>query len=154
MTLEHPLREHQFTANLAEHHLTTLAAAAREVSFAPDQRILLAGQRSTHFYLLLSGSVCVEICNPVYTVCVQVLGPGEAFGWSSFLDHPDTLFQVRAREACTAICWDGLQLSAACRDNPEFGLAVFSRLLELVAGRVKATESALVEFLGSAAPAN
>jgi len=154
MTLTHPLREHQFTANLAEHHLVTLAAAAREVSFASDQRILLSGQRSTHFYLLLSGSVCVEICNPVYTVCVQVLGSGEAFGWSSFLDHHDTLFQVRAREECRAICWDGLQLSAACREDPELGVALFSRLLELVAGRVKATEAALAEFLGSPLPAN
>ena len=152
MPLTHQLKEHRFTANLAEHHLASLAAGARQASFASDQRILLAGQRSAHFYLLLSGSVCVEICNPVYTVCVQVLGPGEAFGWSSLLNYHDTLFQVRAREACTAICWDGLELSAACRDNPEFGLEVYSRLLELVAGRVKATEAAFAEFLGSAPP--
>jgi CRP-like cAMP-binding protein len=150
MTLEHALKEHHFTANLDHHHLALLAEAAREVRFQSDQPILLAGERSTHFYLLRSGSVCVEIHNPVYSVCVQVLEPGDAFGWSSLLGDHDTLFQVRAREASTAICWDGVQLAAACRDNPEFGLAIFSRLLELVAGRVKATEAALAKFLGGA----
>jgi CRP-like cAMP-binding protein len=148
MALENILREQRFTAGLAERHFATLAAIAREVQFQEDQLILLTGQRATHFFLLLSGSVCIELRAPVYTVCIQVLGPGEAFGWSSFLDHHDTLFQVRAREACAGICWDATKLSAACRENPEFGVELFGRVLELIAGRVKAAESKLAEFCG------
>jgi CRP-like cAMP-binding protein len=144
MTLEHA----SFTAGMAQQHLAKLAALGHDVTFEADQLILPAGQRSTHFYVLLSGSVCVEVRTPVYTVCIQVLRPGEAFGWSSFLNHHDTLFQVRAREPSTGICWDVSRLSATCREDCELGLELFRRLLELVAGRVKATESKLAEFCG------
>lgn len=144
MTLEHA----SFTFGMAKQHLAKLAALGHDVRFEGDQLIVPAGQRSTHFYLLLSGSVCVEVRTPVYAVCIQVLQPGEAFGWSSFLNHQDTLFQVRARERSTGICWDGSRLSAACREHSELGLELFRRLLELAAGRVKATESKLAEFCG------
>jgi CRP-like cAMP-binding protein len=145
------LREHPFTSGLSEEHLAVLAGFAQEAVFAQDQLILLAGERSRLFYLVLSGSVCVEVGASFYTLCIQALGPGEAFGWSSLLNHHDTLFQVRAREESTVICLDGGRLSAACQQDPEFGLEVFRRVLELVAGRVKATESRLGEFCGAAA---
>jgi CRP-like cAMP-binding protein len=150
MALEQVLRKHRFTAGLAEHDLVKLAVVASEVKFEGDQLILLTGQRSRQFYLVLSGSVCVEARTPVYTVCVQALGPGEAFGWSSLLSDHDTLFQVRAREATTAISWEGSQLSALCQQDAEFGREFLSRLLALVAGRVKATEARLAEFCGIA----
>ena len=69
---------------------------------------------------------------------------------SSLLNHHDTLFQVRAREVSSAVCFEGSQLFAACSADPSFGLELYSRLLDLVAGRVKATESRLAEFCGSA----
>jgi len=149
MTLVDTLRTTRFTAGLADRHSAKLASLARKVHFSEDELVLVAGQRSTHFYLVLSGSACVEVRTPVYTMCVQVLGPGDAFGWSSFLGHQDTLFQVRAREATCALCWDASELHAACRGNPEFGLELFERLLDLVAGRVKATETKLAEFYGA-----
>jgi CRP-like cAMP-binding protein len=151
MALEQVLREHRFTSGLADSGLAKLAGFAREEAFEPDQVILVAERRSKDFYLLLSGSVSVEVCAPHYTVRVQALGPGEAFGWSSLLRHHDTLFQIRARERSTAIRLDGAQLSAACGEDTEFGLGLFRRLLELVAGRVKATEARLAEFCGTAA---
>jgi CRP-like cAMP-binding protein len=148
MTLEHA----SFTVGMAQQHLAKLAALGHDVSFERDQLILPAGRRSKHFYVLLSGSVSVEVRTQVYTVCIQVLRPGEAFGWSSFLNHQDTLFHVRAREPSTGICWDGSRLSAACREDCALGSELFSRLLELVAKRVKATESKLAEFCGVPTP--
>ena len=151
MTLD-TLRRSRFTAGLPEHQLAKLAELAREVTFADDQLIVPAGEGSAEFYLVLSGSVCVEFRTPVYIVLIQVLRPGEAFGWSSFLDHHATLFQVRAREASTGLCWDSAQLSAACREDRDLGLELFHRLLGLVAERVEATESRLAEFCGMARP--
>lgn len=149
MALERILKRSRFAARLSVPHRSMLGAMGRRTEFKEDQLILQAGQRSTHFYLLVSGSVCVEVRTPVYTVCVQVLGPGDVFGWSSFLDHHDTLFQVRARESSRAIYWDAVPLFDACRKNPEFGLELYSSVLAVVAGRVKATESKLAEFCGS-----
>jgi CRP-like cAMP-binding protein len=150
MALEQVLREHRFTDGLTGSGLAKLASLACEETFEQDQVILLSGQQSRDFYLLLSGSVCVEVCAPHYTVCVQALGAGEAFGWSSLLLHHTTLFQIRARERSTVIRLDGARLSAVCGEDPEFGLELFRRLLELVAGRVQATELRLAEFCGIA----
>src|SRR6476646_4538768 len=112
-TLHDTLKEHRFIAGLSDPQIAKLAALARPVSFAENDQILAACQQSKHFYLLLSGSVGVEARMRAYTVCVQVLGPGDAFGWSSLLDHHDTLFQVRAREQSAALCLDGADLAAA-----------------------------------------
>ena len=150
MALGQILRDHPLTRGLTESGLAQLASLACEETFAQDQIILVAGQQSKDFYLLLSGSVCVEVCAPRYTVCVQALGSGEAFGWSSLLLHHDTLFQIRARERSTVIRLDGSRLYAVCGEDPEFGLELFRRLLELVAGRVQATELRLAEFCGIA----
>jgi CRP-like cAMP-binding protein len=147
-TLHDALKDHRFTAGLADHQIDALAAMAREVRFAENELILKACEQSKHFYLLLSGSVCVEARMRAYTVRVQELGAGEAFGWSSLLDHHDTLFQVRAREGSVALCLDGADLAAVFASDPELAAEMLRRALKLVAGRVQATEARLAEFCG------
>jgi CRP-like cAMP-binding protein len=148
MTLHEHLKEHSFTAGLSDSQLATLSSLAHKVSFEENELILLTGQQSKHFYLLLSGSVCVEASMRAYTVRVQALGSGDAFGWSALLDHHDTLFQVRARERSTALCLDGADLSDAFRQDTALAAEILRRALGLVAGRVQATEARLAEFCG------
>jgi CRP-like cAMP-binding protein len=111
--------------------------------------ILFNRQRSAHFYLLASGSVIVEARTALHNISIQVLGPGDAFGRSSFLNYHDSLVQVRAREASSGFCFEGSQLSALCDENPEFGRQLYSRGPQLAAGHVNATESRLAEFRGA-----
>jgi CRP-like cAMP-binding protein len=92
--------------------------------------------------------VCIEVGTRSYVVWVQALGPGEAFGWSALLDHHDTLFQVRAREASRALCLDGERLCAVLHADPELAAEVLRRTLKLVAGRLQATEARLGEMCG------
>lgn len=150
VTAQQLLMEHPFTKSLSMPEIDKIAAVACEEAFACDQIILLAGERSRNFYLVLSGSVRVEACAPHHRVSIQTLGAGEAFGWSSLLGHHDTLFQIRAQQQTRVMRLDGARLSQACDEDPKFGLALFRRILELVAGRVKATESRLGEFCGIA----
>ena len=98
MTLIDILRDHAFTRGLGDAQLTILAAMATKVAFDEDQLVLEEGQRSQSFYLVLSGSVSVELRTATYAVSVQAVGPGQAFGWSALLEDHDTLFQVRTRE--------------------------------------------------------
>lgn len=142
------LKRHPFTGELPERFLSMLSALARQVVFQQDEVILRAGYRSPYLYLLVSGGVCVEIRTPFFAVCVEGVGPGEAFGWSSLLDGHDTVFQVRARETSTALRLDAEPLASVCRENPELGFEIFRRLVGLVAERVKATEARLAEFCG------
>jgi CRP-like cAMP-binding protein len=152
MALLDTLSHHNFVAGLTASQLDTLLALAREVSFEENELVLMTGQQSKQFYLLLTGSVCVEARTRAYTISVQALGPGEAFGWSSLLDHHDTLFQVRARERSTALCLDGPGLDAAFRADPELAAEMLRRALKLVAGRVQATEAMLGQLCGMRFP--
>lgn len=147
-TLNATLKGHRFLTGLPDSQIGRLAAIAHEVRFAENELILRACEQSKHFYLLLAGSACVEARMRAYTVRVQELGPGAAFGWSSLLDHHDTLFQVRAREASVALCLDGADLAAAFQQDAALAAEMLRRALKLVAGRVQATEARLAEFCG------
>ena len=148
MPLTHSLREHAFAQGLTDEQIATLAELATEVSFRENDVILVDGQHSTSFYLLVTGSVVVELRTPVCVMVVQALGPGNIFGWSALLDRQDTLFQVRAREHTTALQIDGATLKARCMSDTRLGAELLHRILHVVAGRVKATELRFAEMCG------
>jgi CRP-like cAMP-binding protein len=142
------LRDHAFTHGLTEAQIDCLSGIAHQVSFEENEVVLLEGKRSTSFFLLLTGSVVVELRGGQYVMAVQALRPGDVFGWSALLDDQDTLFQVRAREQTDALQIDGATLKANCMSNPALGAEFFHRILRVVAGRVKATEVRFAEMCG------
>jgi CRP-like cAMP-binding protein len=118
------------------------------VTFEENDVVLVDGERSRNFFLVLAGSVSVELRTATYAVEVQALGPGQVFGWSALLDDHDTLFQVRAREHTTALRLDGADLKAACHRDTLLGTEILGRALAVVAGRVRATEIRFAEMCG------
>jgi len=148
MTLHEILRNHTFTSGLGDHQIATLASIASTVTFAENQVVLVDREQSRAFYLVVTGSVSVELCTATFVVSVQALGPGDVFGWSALLDHHDTLFQVRAREDTTTLRLDSEHLKAACDTDPLLGKEILQRALAVVAGRVRATEVRFAEMCG------
>ena len=148
MTLNQVLRNHPFTRELADSQIATLGSMATDVAFEENEVILVDGERSRNFFLILTGSVSVELRTPRYAITVQALGPGQVFGWSALLEDHDTLFQVRAREHTTALRLDGAALKAACHRDTVLGMQVLQRALTVVAGRVRATEIRFAEMCG------
>ena len=148
ITLEESLRSHPFLAGLPDSQIQDFTAFATRATFETDEVVIMDGHSSKACYLLVEGSVAVEMATPRLSVCVQVLEPGDMFGWSAFLDHQDTVFRVRARERTTALRLDGTQLAAVCHAHPEVGAELLRRTLRVVAGRVKATESVFAQFCG------
>ena len=146
--LTEALRDHAFLAGLPASQLAALEPLAGAVCFAENELVLVDGQRSASFYLLVSGSVSIELRTPRYAISVQSLGAGAAFGWSALLDDQDTLFQVRARENTVALRFDGAALKATLRDDPVLSSEIFSRLLRLAAERIRATEIRFAEMCG------
>jgi CRP/FNR family cyclic AMP-dependent transcriptional regulator len=147
-TVDQILHNHAFVHGLPAAQIASLSSLAREVTFEEDEVILLEGQLSSAFYLVIAGSVAIELRTPRYVICVEALGPGQAFGWSALLDRQDTLFQVRSRERTTTLCLDGVALKYKCRTDPALGIEILQRTLGLVAGRVKATEIRFAEMCG------
>jgi CRP-like cAMP-binding protein len=148
MTLERVLESNHFVSGFSPPQVAKLASLARKDNFLENDLILMAGEKSSAFYVLLSGSASVEVKTAFYTVRVQGLACGDAFGWSSLLDGYDTLFQVRACEPCDALCIDGATITSLCREDPEFGVTLLRRVLETVAGRIYGLESRLAQFCG------
>jgi len=140
--------KHPFLSRFTEAYRAQLVAMADEVTFETDDIVLVAGERSTHFYLIVSGSVGVDVVARYYTARIQTIGAGGVFGWSSLLDGCDTFFQIRARERCLALRLEGARLTAFCRDNTEFGVELLRGVLRTVADRVLAAETKLAEFCG------
>ena len=148
MTLNQILVNHRFTRGLGDVQVAMLASMASEVAFEENEVVLVDGERSRNFFLLLTGSVSVELRTATYAVTVQALGPGQVFGWSALLEDHDTLFQVRARERTTALRLDGAALKTACHQDTLLGTEVLQRALAVVAGRVRATELRFAEMCG------
>ena len=142
------LRRHAFLAGFAAAHLEILTKIAHPVEFRDQDLILEAHQEPNDFYLLLEGSVTIELNKEHFAVQIQLLGPGDAFGWSALLKHHDTLFNVRAREGCKVLRLDGAGLSAALREDSVLAAEFLTRTLRLVASRMDATEVRLAEFCG------
>jgi CRP/FNR family cyclic AMP-dependent transcriptional regulator len=145
---ENILRNHSFVRGLSEKQLSSLAAVASDVSFEENEIILADREQSSAFYFVVSGSVAIELRAARYAVCVQALGPGKVFGWSSLLDQQDTLFQVRAREQTKALRIPGGALKTLCREDPVLGTELLQRTLQVVASRVRATEERFAEMCG------
>ena len=148
MALDRLIRTHRFTEGLSDSQIAVLAVLSSEVRFDEGTLILRNGELSEYLYLLLAGSVAIELGRARFTVCVQALGPGEAFGWSALLDHQDTFFQVRAREPVLALRIKGSELAALCRTDGKLGTELLLRTLRLAVGRVKATEERFAEMCG------
>ena len=147
-TLEHSPRIARFISGLTQTQLRALEALGQTSGFDDDELIIVAGERSKKFYLLLSGSACVEVATDFCGISVQILKHGDAFGWSALLDDHDTLFQVRARERCSTLCLDGAAVTDLCEKDPELGVKLLQGALQTAAGRVRGLERRLAEFCG------
>ena len=110
--------------------------------------ILETDSPSKHFYILLAGCVRIEVRTKTFNYCIQDVGPGEVFGWSSLLGQHDTLFQVRARDQSQALCLDGSRLRKVLSADPELEAELLRRTLAVAADRIRATETKLGQLFG------
>ena len=139
------LAKHPFLEGVPEAHLDKLMAMAFEVTFEPDQIIFREADPSSFFYLILSGTVAVEIAMPGRILRIQTLGEGEELGWSSIMAKVDKQFQARSLTSVKAVAFDGVRLRAECENDPAFGYFITSRVLEIVAERLRATRFQMLD---------
>src|SRR5439155_1805724 len=103
-------------------------------------------QPAYQFYLLHEGKVAVESSLSNHPdMMVQVLGAGDALGWSWLFPPFAWHFQARALEPSKAIRLDGARLLVACEQSHELGYEVMTRVAHVVIQRLQATGKCLVE---------
>ena len=139
------LERHPFVSDFSPQDQARLAALAKEVRFAPDQVIFREGDDYSVFYLLGKGMVALELEVPGHVLRVQTLYAGDVFDWSALLPHAGKHFQARALDAVTALAFEGDQLLASFKADPQFGLAFMLRLMGVVSERLRNTRLQLVD---------
>jgi CRP-like cAMP-binding protein len=150
-TLLQVLQKHPFIADFQTEHTETLAVLARQVHFDAGQVIFHEGDDFSVFYLLGVGSVALELEVPGHLLRVQTLHAGDELDWSAVLPHAGKHFQARALTPVTALAFEGEQLLAAFKADPEFGLAFMLRLMGVVSERLRATRVQLLDMYSSEA---
>jgi CRP-like cAMP-binding protein len=140
------LQAHPFTKGFWPDHVTRLAAMAGEVTFAPGELIFREGDRSSLFYLLVSGNVALEVHPAGRPVRVATLVAGEVLGWSSVTGENDKQFQARALEEVHALAFDGARLRHACEQDYAFGFWFMRAILNVMAERLHAIRAQLLDI--------
>lgn len=138
------LRGQPFVQGLKEHEIERLGALAKEVRVERDRILFGEGELGTDFYLILSGSVSLEIAPPSGVCRVDTLGAGDEMGWSSVIGE-DTVFQGRVLQDLHALAFDATALRALCEEDTAFGYQLMRRLLGVVADRLQVTRMLVMD---------
>src|SRR5689334_4145530 len=122
-TIQQLLSEHAFARRFWPEHIARLAAMAAETRFSAGERIFHEGDQSSLFYLIIQGTIGLEVTSPGRPVRVATLYPGDVLGWSSITGDNGKQFAAHALEPVYALAFDGTRLRHACEEDYAFGFA-------------------------------
>ncbi len=148
-SLRETLAEHPFLEGFPPAYLDKLASICFEKNFHEDEIIFREADPSGFFYLLISGTVALEITAPGRVLRIQTIGADEELGWSSMMDDGRKQFQARALEPVRAFAFDGAKLRAICDADCGFGYIVLKRLLGIVSERLQNTRLQLLDVFSA-----
>ncbi|MES5824818.1 cyclic nucleotide-binding domain-containing protein [Streptomyces sp. RG80] len=134
---------------LPAEHRDRLMGIAREVSFPEGVRLFEEGARADRFWIIRTGTVDLDMRVPGRRAAViESLGHNDLIGWS-WLYAPyawhlgaGTASPVRAYE------FDADAVRALCQDDPAFGRSIARWVGEVVAHRLQAARTRLLDLYG------
>ncbi|MFJ9631844.1 cyclic nucleotide-binding domain-containing protein [Streptomyces sp. NPDC101175] len=126
-----------------------LMGMAREVSYPPGARLFEENHRADRFWIIRSGTIDLDMHVPGRRAAViESLGHNELVGWS-WLFAPHTWhLGAEATTPVRAYEFDAETVRAACRQDPRFGLAVAEWVGQVVAHRLRAARTRLLDLYG------
>ncbi|HEV2690214.1 MAG TPA: cyclic nucleotide-binding domain-containing protein [Bryobacteraceae bacterium] len=141
-------KEQEVLKGFEPQHLEQLAALAKEVRFTRDQIIFHEGEDHGFFYLIVDGSVVLEIVAAGRSVMLQTLHAGDAMGWSALIDTTGdgAHFEARALSPVKALAFEGPRLRETCEEDPAFGYRMMKSLVGLLTERLDATRMQVVDM--------
>lgn len=136
--------DHPFLRGLKPAHLHALADCAMRLHFKPGDRILREGDPANRFYLLISGSVSLEVHRGERHVTLQTVSGGDVLGWSWLFPPYYTHFDARATEPVEAMFFYGTRLREMCEQDHDLGYEILTRVTRTVVERLTLLESKVV----------
>ena len=145
------LQAHPFLNGLTQAHLLTLAEYATATNFSASEKIFQEGDLANRFYLILEGAVALEVALPDGGArVIDLIGAGEALGWSWMFPPFRWHFTARALDATRAIFVYGTWLLECCEADPALGYELTKRMAGVAIARL---HSARLELAGAVATA-
>ncbi len=145
-TIDQDIANHPFLHGLKPRHRQLLAESAIRTQYRAGDFIFQEGEPANRFYLIQSGHVSLEShLRDGPPVEVQVIGAGEALGWSWLFPPCHWNFDARVLEPTTAIFFYGTRLRVQCEIDHEFGYELMKRVTQVAIQRLQHTRNQLLE---------
>ena len=142
--------QHPVLADLPGNVAALVTGCARNIAVPEGNRLLVEGEPADTLYLLRRGRVSLEVRAPGRgSLIIEVLGPGEALGWSWLFPPYRWRFDARAIEPVGAIAVDASCFRAKLKSDPVFGYALLTRFASIVLDRLQATRVRLLDLYGN-----
>ena len=141
-----------FLRGLAPGDLERLALMSRHISVPAQHRLFDEDMPAHKFWIIDAGQVALDALVPGDgRVIIEKLGRGDVVGLSWLQPPYQFRFGAVTTQPMQAFEFDAVQVLAACREDAEFGRAVFERFLAVAAHRLQATRIRLLKALAGAA---
>jgi len=139
------LAAHPFLHGMSRDHLVVLARAASDVTFPARYRFFEDGGHATHFWLVQSGHVAVDVHVPGQgRVAIDIIVMGELVGWSWLFPPYEWAFGAVAGSPVEAFEFEAQTVRAFCASDPALAYEVTRRLAQVVTRRLWSTRSRLI----------
>jgi CRP-like cAMP-binding protein len=150
-TLTVYLAQHPIFKGLKQEQIALIGNLAKLVEFQPNQRVFEQDTPATHFFIVRSGTVTVEIPSiDGEPLAIQKLGSGSMLGWSWLIAPYRWAFDARATSPSSIIAVDGERLRAACEADHDLGYELLKRFAVLMAERLNAARNAAIRHYSGA----
>lgn len=137
-------------------HRERLMHIAREVSFDEGVRLFEEGRQADRFWIVRTGTVVLDVQVPGRRpVAIEALGHGELVGWSWHFEPYLWQLGAEAMTPVRAYEFDAVTVRTMCADDPDFGRAVAVWVGRVLAHRLSAARTRLLDLYaphGSGSP--
>ena len=128
---------------LTDEERIRLLARAESRAYDPNEGILGENEAHEEIYILIKGAARVEKVTPTGTVCIDRIGPGEAFGEMSLLDASPTNSAVVADEASEVFVFHLGAIADLLEEDPVLASHLYHSLAVTLARRLRERNRAL-----------
>jgi CRP/FNR family transcriptional regulator, cyclic AMP receptor protein len=144
------LSAHAFLGNMKAEHLDKIAECASYIEFPQGQYVFRQGERAEHFYLILEGSVEVELFSAAGgPVVLQKVGRGSVLGWSWIIPPYLWRFDARVLQPLKTLEIDAARLRGMMAKDSGLGYEILNRFIHTVCERLESERMRLVELYAS-----
>jgi len=139
------LRDSDIGDDLPDEVLAHIARIGSILELDPGEVLTEEGAEGHHAYILLKGTIDVQICtdDPNSPVGTRVLHPGSIIGEMSILEHSKRTARTIAGERATLLCMRDEDLWTVFDKEPLAGYLFMRNLARVLSRRLRVTNLAI-----------